>query len=195
MAALWDFMMKNKYKILFPLFLETFKLSAFTIGGGYVIVPLMKKKFVEKLNWISEEEMLDFVSMAQSCPGAMAVNTSLFVGYKMAGFLGQIAALLGTVLPPLLILGVISLAYTAFAENTVVKAVLLGMSAGVAAVMLDVVVTMVGKFVKNKDIISLILAACAFASVAFFDVNIIFVLGVACILGLIISSRKKRAEK
>ena len=53
MAALWDFMMKNKYKILFPLFLETFKLSAFTIGGGYVIVPLMKKKFVEKLNWIS----------------------------------------------------------------------------------------------------------------------------------------------
>ena len=195
MAALWDFMMKNKYKILFPLFLETFKLSAFTIGGGYVIVPLMKKKFVEKLNWISEEEMLDFVSMAQSCPGAMAVNASLFVGYKMAGFLGQIAALLGTVLPPLLILGVISLAYTAFAENPVVKAVLLGMSAGVAAVMLDVVVTMVGKFVKNKDIISLILAACAFASVAFFDVNIIFVLGVACILGLIISSRKKRAEK
>lgn len=188
-------MMKNKYKILFPLFLETFKLSAFTIGGGYVIVPLMKKKFVEKLNWISEEEMLDFVSMAQSCPGAMAVNASLFVGYKMAGFLGQIAALFGTVLPPLLILGVISLAYTAFAENAVVKAVLLGMSAGVAAVMLDVVVTMVGKFVKNKDIISLILAACAFASVAFFDVNIIFVLGVACILGLIISSRKKRCGK
>lgn len=185
----------NKYKILFPLFLETFKLSAFTIGGGYVIVPLMKKKFVEKLNWISEEEMLDFVSMAQSCPGAMAVNASLFVGYKMAGFLGQVAALLGTILPPLILLCIISVAYTAFASNPVVKAVLAGMSAGVAAVMFDVVITMVGKFVKNKDIIALILAACAFTAVAFFDVNIIFVLAVACILGLIISSRKKRAGK
>lgn len=188
-------MSKNKYGILFPLFLETFKLSAFTIGGGYVIVPLMKKKFVEKLGWISEEEMLDFVSMAQSCPGAMAVNASLFVGYKMAGFLGQAMALLGTILPPLILLCIISVAYTAFASNSVVKAVLAGMSAGVAAVMLDVVITMVGKFVKNKDIIALIIVACAFSAVAFFNVNIIFVLTVACILGLIINARKKGAGK
>ena len=188
-------MEKNKFKILLPLFWETFKLSAFTIGGGYVIVPLMKKKFVEKLGWISEEEMLDYVSMAQSCPGAMAVNASIFVGHKMAGLLGQIVSLAGTVLPPLIILSVISAAYMAFAENPIVKAVLAGMSAGVAAVMLDVVVTMVGKLIKNKDVTSFVLCVCAFMAVAFFDVNIVFVLAVACIFGLIVSSRRKRVGK
>ncbi len=188
-------MKQTNYKILFPLFKETFKLSAFTIGGGYVIVPLMKKRFVQGLGWISEEEMLDFVSMAQSCPGAMAVNASLFVGYKMAGFAGQAAALLGTVLPPLLILSVISYMYAAFAANAVVQAVLAGMSAGVAAVMADVVISMVGKFVKNKDVMALLIALAAFVCVAIFEINIIYILAVACILGLIINSRKKGAKK
>lgn len=186
---------KRNYKILLPLFWETFKLSAFTVGGGYVIVPLMKKKFVEKLGWISEEEMLDFVSMAQSCPGAMAVNASLFVGYKMAGFIGQAVSLIATVLPCLILLTAISFVYVAFASNTVVKAVLMGMSAGVAAVMADVVIGMIGKFIKNKDVISVIIAAAAFVCVAIFKVNIIYILAVACILGFIINSRKKGAGK
>lgn len=186
---------KKDYKILLPLFWETFKLSAFTVGGGYVIVPLMKKRFVEKLEWISEEEMLDFVSMAQSCPGAMAVNASLFVGYKIAGFPGQVVSLLGTVLPCLILLTFISFVYVAFASNAIVKAVLTGMSAGVAAVMADVVIGMVGKFVKNKDIIAIVIATVSFICVALLQINILYILAVACILGFIIKSRKSRAKK
>lgn len=188
-------MKQLNYKTLFLLFKETFKLSAFTIGGGYVIVPLMKKRFVQGLGWISEDEMLDFVSMAQSCPGAMAVNASLFVGYKMAGFAGQVAALAGTVLPPLLILAVISYVYAAFAANTVVGAVLTGMSAGVCAVMADVVISMVGKFVKNKNVMALLISLAAFICVAVFNVNIVYILAVACILGLMINARKKAVKK
>ena len=103
------------------LFLSTFQLSAFTFGGGYVIVPLMKERFVRRLGWIDEEEMLDLVSIAQSSPGAMAVNTSILVGYRMAGVPGALVSVCGTALPPLIILSVISLFYVAFRDNRVVR--------------------------------------------------------------------------
>jgi uncharacterized protein YqcC (DUF446 family) len=98
----------DKAKILRTLFLSTFKLSACTFGGGYVIVPLMRKKFVEELHWIGEPEMLDLVAIAQSSPGPIAVNASILVGYHMAGVPGALITMLGTVLPPLGIISVIS---------------------------------------------------------------------------------------
>lgn len=90
------------------LFSSTFVLSAFTFGGGFVIVPLMKKKYVEDLKWIEEEEMLNMIAIAQSSPGAIAVNAAIMVGYKMAGILGALITTFGTVLPPLIILTVVS---------------------------------------------------------------------------------------
>ena len=104
-------------KKLFKLFISTFSLSMFTFGGGYVIVPLMRKKFVKELGWIEEQEMLDLTAIAQSSPGAMAVNASILVGYRVAGVTGAFVAIVGTVLPPLIILSVISLFYTAFRDN------------------------------------------------------------------------------
>ena len=77
--------MESKRNVLIKLFLSTFYLSAFTFGGGYVIVTLMKKKFVDEYHWIEEEEMLDLVAIAQSAPGAIAVNGAIVVGYKLAG--------------------------------------------------------------------------------------------------------------
>ena len=79
--------MKNKKEVLFKLFISTLYLSAFTFGGGYVIVTLMKKKFVDELQWIEEDEMLDLVAIAQSAPGAIAVNGAIVVGYKLAGII------------------------------------------------------------------------------------------------------------
>ena len=97
-------------------------LSAFTFGGGYVIVPLMRKKFVEEYRWIEEKEMLDLVAIGQSAPGPIAVNTSILVGYRLAGVPGAFFTILGTVLPPLIIISVISLFYTAFRESPAVAA-------------------------------------------------------------------------
>lgn len=118
---------KNNGHLLRSLFLSTFYLSAFTFGGGYVIVTLMKQKFVDELHWIDEDEMLDLVAIAQSAPGAIAVNGAIVVGYKLAGVTGLLTAVLGTVLPPFLILSVISVCYEAFRSMTLIALMLEGM--------------------------------------------------------------------
>jgi chromate transporter len=100
--------MEKNRKFYLKLFLSTFYLSAFTFGGGYVIVPLMRKKFVNEYGWIDENEMIDLIAIAQSAPGVIAINASLIIGYKLAGILGAIVALVGTVLPPLIIISIIS---------------------------------------------------------------------------------------
>ena len=91
--------MKKNWKLYLALFWETFKISAFTFGGGYVIVSLMKKQFADKRGWIDEKEMLDFTAIAQSSPGSIAVNASILVGYKVGGAFGALVTILGTVLP------------------------------------------------------------------------------------------------
>ena len=88
----------SRSSLLAKLFLSTLYLSAFTFGGGYVIVTLMKKKFVDEYHWIDEQEMLDLVAIAQSSPGAIAVNGAIVVGYKLAGIPGALVAILGTIL-------------------------------------------------------------------------------------------------
>ena len=106
--------MKKSPALYCKLFTSTFYLSAFTFGGGYVIIPLMKKKFADDLHWIEEKEMLDLTAIAQSAPGPIAVNAAILIGYRIAGVLGALTTILGTVLPPLIILSVISLFYQAF---------------------------------------------------------------------------------
>ena len=103
--------MKNKPHKLWVLFLTTLYISAFTFGGGFVIVTFMKHKFVDELHWIDEQEMLDFTALAQSCPGAIAVNAAILVGWNVYGFAGMIVATLGTILPPMIILSVVSFLY------------------------------------------------------------------------------------
>lgn len=93
--------MKSQKHLLSKLFISTLYLSAFTFGGGYVIVTLMKKKFVDQYHWIDDEEMLDLIAIAQSSPGAIAVNGAIVVGYKLAGIPGVLLCVLATVLPPL----------------------------------------------------------------------------------------------
>lgn len=167
---------KQNPSIYRRLFTATFSLSMFTIGGGYVIVPLMRKKFVEELGWIDEEEMLNLVAIGQSAPGPIAVNTSLLAGYKVAGVPGAMVTVLGTVLPPLLIISLISLFYGAFRDNRVVEAVMRGMQAGVAAVIADAVIGMGGRIVKRREPASLLIMAVAFAAVWFFQVNVVIVI-------------------
>ena len=132
---------RRKYRTLF---LSTFQLSACTFGGGFVIIPLMRKKFVEEFHWIGEQEMMDLTAIAQASPGAIAVNASILVGYHAAGIPGAMVTVLGTVLPPLIIISAISMFYTAFRDSMIVNIFMEGMLAGVAAVICDVVMTMSG---------------------------------------------------
>ena len=153
--------------VLWTLFTSMLYISAFTFGGGFVIVTFMKKKFVDELHWINEDEMLDMTALAQSAPGAIAVNAAILVGRRVAGFTGMIVSVLGTIIPPITILAVISLFYKAFATNPWVAAVLGGMQAGVAAVILDVVCGLGSKVVKEHSALSVALMLCAFAATFF----------------------------
>ncbi len=158
------------------LFLSTFYISAFTFGGGFVIIPLMKKKFCDELHWLEEQEMLDMAAIAQSSPGAVAVNASVLTGFRIAGIPGALTAILGTVLPPLLVLSVVSLFYDAFRSNPVVAAVLKGMQAGIAAVIADVVFSLGGDVLRSRQPLSIFLMAGAFAAALLLPINVIWIL-------------------
>ena len=171
--------------VLWTLFTSMLYISTFTFGGGFVIVTFMKKKFVDELHWINEDEMLDMTALAQSAPGAIAVNAAILVGRRAAGFTGMIVSVLGTIIPPITILAVISLFYKAFATNPWVAAVLGGMQAGVAAVICDVVWNLGAKVVKEKSAMSIAIMAGAFIATAFFKVNVIVIILCAAALGVI----------
>lgn len=170
---------------LLKLFTSMLYISAFTFGGGFVIVTFMKRKFVDELRWLTENEMLDMTALAQSAPGAIAVNAAILVGRKVAGTLGMLIAVAGTIIPPILILSIISLFYEAFAKNPWVAAALGGMQAGVAAVICDVVINLGGKVVKERSILSIIIMVAAFVAAAICKVNVIIIILCAAALGVI----------
>ncbi|MDY3014743.1 MAG: chromate transporter [Evtepia sp.] len=169
-------------KMLWKLFRATFLLSAFTFGGGFVIVSLMKKKFVEELQWLEEDEMLDITAIAQSSPGPIPVNASVILGYRMYGVVGSLVAVLGTILPPMIILSLISVFYAQFRSNRVIALALQVMRAGVAAVIFDVVINLARNVVSTRRKVYIILMAAAFVAKVFFGVDamllILFCLGV-----------------
>ena len=167
------------------LFFGTLYISAFTFGGGFVIVTLMKKKFVDQLHWIDEQQMLDMTALAQSSPGAIAVNAAILVGWRVAGLAGMIVAALGSVLPPLITLSVISFFYTAFASNLYVALVLKGMQAGVAAVILDVVCDLGGKVLQTKSVLFIGLMVVAFAANFLWGVNVVLIIVAAAVIGVV----------
>lgn len=167
------------------LFFSTLYLSAFTFGGGYVIVSLLKKKFVDELHWVEEEEMLDLVAIAQSSPGAIAVNGAIVIGYRLAGIPGVLVAVLGAVLPPFVILTVISLFYRAFQSSFVVQAMLSGMKSGVSAVILSVVYDMMAGVVKEKDPLLWLVLLGSFLANYILGVNVVYIILCVILLGLL----------
>ena len=188
--------MKSKREVLLKLFISTLYLSAFTFGGGYVIVTLMKKKFVDEYHWIREDEMLDLVAIAQSSPGAIAVKGAIVVGYKLAGMLGAVTAIIATIIPPFLIISLISVFYPAFRSSFLISQLLEGMQAGVGAVIAAVVYEMAGGIIQGKDPVSILIMAGAFAATCFLSVNVVFVILVCGLIGVIrtLYARKEREE-
>lgn len=187
-------MKKRKGLKIWQLFSGMFFISCCTFGGGFVIINFMKRRFVDELKWIDEAEMTDMISLAQSSPGAIAVNAANLLGWRVGGFLGMSAAVLGTVLPPMLILSAISLFYNTFAENRLIGYALRGMQAGAAAIIMDVVCQLSGKLFREKNFFSLCMMTIAFIAVFFFQVNPLWLLLAALLSGLLSQLIKRSKE-
>lgn len=182
---------ENPARMLWQLFKATFLLSAFTFGGGFVIVSLMKKKFVEDLQWLEEEEMLDITAIAQSSPGPIPINASVILGYRMYGVIGSLVAILGTALPPMIIISVISVFYTQFRSNRIIAIALQVMRAGVAAVIFDVVINLAKNVIATKRTLYILLMATAFVGKVILGVDAMIVI-LCCLVDLAMELRSNR---
>ena len=191
--------MKKDYSKLWTLFRSMFVLSACTFGGGFVIVSLMKKKFVEELKWLEEDEMLDATAITQSGPGPLPVNASVIIGYRMAGVAGSLTAILGTILPPMIIISIISVFYEQFRTNPYIATALQVMRAGVAAVIFDVVINLAANVWKTKRILYITMMIVAFIATYLLDVSAMIVILTCLGIGLIdlvltLGNRKKEVD-
>lgn len=189
---------QTKAHILWTLFRSMFVLSACTFGGGFVIVSLMKKKYVEQLQWLDEDEMLDITAITQSSPGSLPVNASVIIGYRMCGILGSLVAVLGSILPPMIIISLISLCYEQFRTNRYIALGLQVMRAGVAAVIFDVVINLAKNVCKTRRVLYIAMMIVAFICTYFLKISamaiILTCLGIGIVDLLIHLKQQKQKE-
>lgn len=183
---------KIKESIYVELFVAFFKVGFFTIGGGYAMLPMLRKEVVEKYNWASDEEMMDYFAIGQSTPGIIAINTATFIGFKKKGVLGAIFATLGMVTPSWIIIISIAAFYNEFSSNAYVESAFTGIRIVVVALILNAVIKMGKSSIKNWY--SLLIFLTAFALVAFINISAIYIILAAGILGIIINSLKEGAQ-
>ncbi len=183
-------------KTLWKLFVSMFVLSSCTFGGGFVIVSLMKKKFVDEQKWLDEEEMLDITAITQSAPGPLPVNASVIIGYRMAGILGSVIAVMGTILPPMIIISLISLCYEQFRTNQIIATALQVTRAGVAAVIIDVTLNLTGNVLKTKRVLYIAMMVVCFVAVTVFNVSAMVVILTCLVIGILdaVLACKKEAK-
>lgn len=178
--------MKDKREnVLLTLFLTFLKIGAFTFGGGYAMIPLIQREISENKGWISDEDILEIVAIAESTPGPIAINSATFVGYRINGFWGAFLCTLGVVLPSFVIISIISTVLSMFQELEVVGYAFGGIRAGVLALILKAFWTMYKKCPKNA--VSYIVAAFAFLSVVLFDINVLYVIIGCAVIGIVSS--------
>ncbi|MBC8569731.1 chromate transporter [Oscillospiraceae bacterium NSJ-54] len=179
----------KRHKILL-LFLTFLKIGAFTFGGGYAMIALMQREVVEKRHWITDEDIMDIITIAESTPGVIAVNSATFIGYKTAGFWGAFFATLGVTLPSFVVISVISLFFVQFKSLKIVAYAFEGIRAGIAVLIVSAVIKL-SKYCP-KDLFSFLLAALAFFASAFFDVSSIYLLLTGMMCGIVYQVIKVR---
>lgn len=157
-----------------------FRLSAFTFGGGYVIVALMQSRLVEQKHWLDEKEMLNLTAIAQSAPGVVAVNAAIAVGYKLRGVAGLLLSVLATILPPFVIILLICPVYAWMAQQAWISWLMLGMNVSVCAIIAKSVFDMARPVVKKQTVKNGLILACVFVLSAVFQVNVIWIIA-ACL--------------
>lgn len=178
---------------IFRLFLTFMKIGVFTFGGGYAMIPLIQREISEKKKWISNDDILEVVAIAESTPGPIAVNSATFVGYKVGGFLGAFAATLGLVIPSFVIIIAIAALLNEFQSYKVVRYAFYGIRTGVLALIIKALISMYKQYKKNA--VAYVVMALSFVLVAIFDVNVLIVIILCALIGLISSIAAERKLK
>ena len=184
---------KKSLSLYLWLFKVNFFISAFTFGGGYVVIPMIRKYFVTEKHLFSEDELMDMAAIAQSSPGAIAINLAVLAGFRSAGFSGAVLCGVSSVLPPFLILSVISTCYQVFRDLPVVAAVLKGMEAAVGALIVDIVFDMGAAVLKEKKPFFASLMPAAFAGSFLLGINVMVILLIcvaACLVYYYLSAKR-----
>lgn len=180
---------KRKYLDLFLTFL---KIGAFTFGGGYAMIPLIQRETVDNHGWITNEDVLEIVAIAESTPGPVAINSATFVGHKIGGFFGAASATAGVILPSFVIIYVISFVLRQFEELKAVQYAFAGIRAGVLALIIQALVSMYRQYPKDQA--AYLIMAGAFAAVALFGVNVLLVIVCCALAGFLSAGLTERRK-
>lgn len=175
--------------MLWDMFLTFFKIGAFTFGGGYAMIPIIQEEVVEKKKWINDEEFMDAIAVAQASPGPVAVNTSIYCGYKLKGFIGALICTMGTVLPSFIIILIIAKFFYQFRSNPIIDKVFMGIRPAVVALILSSVYKM---WIKSKfGYDKLVVAIVTVLIIVFMDISPIWLI-VAGGVGSVVFNKVKK---
>lgn len=174
--------------MLWEMFITFFKIGAFTFGGGFAMIPIIKKEVVENKKWIKDEDFIDIISIAQSSPGPIAVNSSIYVGYRIKGFSGALVSALGTVMPSFLIILIIANFFLEFSDNKIIEKIFMGIRPAVVALILSAIYGLVRNAYFNY--LQIFLAIITALVIVFFDINPIFMIILGIAISLIINKIK-----
>lgn len=177
-------MNSSDIKQLKDIFVTFFKIGLFTFGGGYAMIPLIEKEIVEKKKWVEREEITDILAVSQSIPGAIAINSATFIGFKASGRKGALAATLGVILPSFFIIAIIAAFFSKFGDNLIVKSIFSGIRPAVVA-LIAFAVFKVGK-TSIKDKTGLIVAIIGLVLVIAFNIHAILVIIGGAVFGLVV---------
>jgi len=185
-------MEKLDLKRLWKLFLAFFRIGAFTIGGGYAMVPLIEKEVVDNQKWIGQEEIVDILAISQSVPGVIAINSSIFIGYRLGGMLGAVVAALGVILPSFIIILIIAFLMFSIRDNIYIEKAFTGVRAGVTA-LIGLTAVKLGKAIV-KDKVAAALALLSFVAIVLFDVHAMIVITLGGITGYLVYGIRRAKE-
>ena len=174
------------FKKAWLLFINTFTISM-TANSGYAMLGVIKNRFVEKYGWFTKEEMEDYIALAQSCPGPIACSSATIIGYQSCGVIGALAAVLGIIIPPFIVMALVTYFYTFISTNALVRIFIDGMQAGVCAMLLDVVLGLFSGVRKMNNIFYYIMMILSFLYVRLTGFSI-FYLALICIAVAIIKT-------
>ncbi len=168
--------------IYVEIFTSFAKIGAFTIGGGYAMIPLIQKEVVERRGWVKEEEFLDYLAISQSAPGILAINISIFIGEKLKGVKGSVVAALGSALPSFVMILLIALFFQGYRDNEIVNKIFMGIRPAVVALIAVPFLTLSKSAITNRY--TAIIPVVAIVLIAFLGVSPIWLILSGALLGL-----------
>ncbi len=176
-------------KTIWDLFIAFFKIGAFTFGGGYAMLPMIQKEIVEKKNWATDEEILDYFAIGQCTPGVIAVNTATFIGYKIGKIAGGIAATLGVITPSLIIICVIAAMLENFASIPQVQSAFSAIGVAAVVLIIEAVIKMGKKSIKGAY--GIIVSISVFVILIFFKISPVIVVASTAVLGILVKNARR----